>query len=244
MQRLKQICLSVIAATLFFTGSYAVASESSASVTVDVASAYVFRGTTFNDEVVVQPGVELSGRAITLGVWANYDLGDYDDTLDDSQFSEIDIYASYDIPVPVEKLGVSLGYCEYTYPGVTGEAEREVSISFSVDTFLSPSLSVNYGTDGAVQENMYMELGLAHGFEVSDELSMELALALGYFDPDAEGADSGLSHCTVTLGASYKIMSFSLTYVNQIDDDVLPDVEDGGGYDVEVYGMIGVGFEY
>ncbi len=49
---------------------------------------------------------------------------------------------------------------------------------------------------------------------------------------------------TVTLGASYEIMSASLTYVNQVDDDVLPDVEDGGGYDVEVYGMIGVRFEY
>ncbi|MCP4628823.1 MAG: hypothetical protein GY850_35745, partial [bacterium] len=74
MQRLKRICLSIMAAILVFTGSYAVASESSANVTVDVASAYVFRGTTFNDEVVIQPGVELSGRAITLGVWANYDL--------------------------------------------------------------------------------------------------------------------------------------------------------------------------
>ncbi|MDP6631544.1 MAG: MltA-interacting MipA family protein, partial [Kiritimatiellia bacterium] len=40
-----------------------------ASVSLDVASAYVFRGATLNDGLVLQPGLEISGLPVTLGVW-------------------------------------------------------------------------------------------------------------------------------------------------------------------------------
>ncbi len=243
-QKYKVIVIGMMSAALILTSTYTGAAETSASVTIDIASAYIFRGSTFNDGVVIQPGIELSGRPVTIGVWANYDIGDYDNALDDNQFSEIDIYVAYDIPITVENLGVSLGYIEYTYPGAAVETDREASVSLSLDTFLSPSLAVNYGTDGGIQGDMYVELGLGYGFEASDDLSVDLALALGYYDPDDSGSDSGLTHCNLTIGVGYKIISASLTYVNQIDDDVLVDVEDGGTYDEEVYGIIGIGFEY
>ena len=53
------------------------------SVTADFASAYVFRGVTFNDEAVFQPAIEATGLglpegagSLTNGVWGNYEIGD------------------------------------------------------------------------------------------------------------------------------------------------------------------------
>ena len=41
---------------------------------------------------------------------------------------------------------------------------------------------------------------------------------------------------------SWEFLSASVTYVGQIDDDVLPD--GAGAYDAEVVGMIGVGYDF
>ena len=64
---------------------------------VDVASAYVFRGETFSDDVSVQPTLEGTfgcplGGALTLGTWANLNT-------DSTQFDEVDLYVSYALPL-------------------------------------------------------------------------------------------------------------------------------------------------
>ena len=62
----------VIATTM---AAFLVAQVASAiSATVDIASAYVFRGATFNDGIVVQPGVEGEVAGYTVGVWATSTL--------------------------------------------------------------------------------------------------------------------------------------------------------------------------
>ncbi|HMA84159.1 MAG TPA: hypothetical protein VKN73_00520, partial [Desulfosalsimonadaceae bacterium] len=48
----------------------------------DVVSAYVWRGITFNDGLVVQPYVDVAaGNGFAINVWGNYDIDDYDNTL-------------------------------------------------------------------------------------------------------------------------------------------------------------------
>jgi len=114
-----------------------------AEVTVDVASAYVFRGVTFNDSAVLQPGLSASGLPVDLSVWGNLDLADYDDAgLESGQFTEIDLAASYDIPLKLDPLGLSVGYTEYVYPSVGGDADREVSAGASLGVPLEPSITV------------------------------------------------------------------------------------------------------
>ena len=210
-----------------------------ASLTLDVASAYVFRGATFNDGFVFQPGLEVSGLPVDLGVWANLDIDDYDGAVEDGQFSEIDLYGSYTLPI--EGPEISIGYTEYTYPN-GGEADREVTLGAGLDVPLAPSISVNYGLDGGIEKSLYIEFGLGHEIAVSDELSIDVSGALGYLSPD-EG-DDGFSHYMATLGVSYAMVYGSVSYVGQIDDDVLPDVEDGGPYDVELFGLLGVGLDF
>ena len=107
-----------------------------------VASAYVFRGATLNDSPVLQPSLETSRAGFTLGAWGNLDLAGYDDLdLESGQFSEIDLYGSYALPLPGKLLGVSAGYTEYTYPSSDSDADRELGLSLKVDAFLAPSLA-------------------------------------------------------------------------------------------------------
>ena len=88
---MKKMITTTIAATM--VAGVAVAEV---STTFDFASAYVYRGVTYNDGFVFQPGIEATGLglpeeygAVTVGAWANMDLDDYDDTLPTSEFSEI-----------------------------------------------------------------------------------------------------------------------------------------------------------
>jgi uncharacterized protein (TIGR02001 family) len=247
-----------------------------ATVGMDFVSAYVFRGNTFNDGAVLQPGLSVSNFKVsetttlplTLGVWANMDIGDYDDTLDEGEFSEVDFTASYALPTLVDKLGWSVGYCEYMYPG-GADTDREVNLGFTYDTFLSPSLTFNYGLDGALQDNWYIEGGLKHAFDL-DPVTLTLSGTLGYqilsgvdtpqftVTPGAtlptavselvpqyvawaqtpRGGAEGFGPLVLTASASYKILTASVSYVAEIDDDVL------ANYDVEIVGKLGVAYTF
>lgn len=230
-------------------GAMTVSEAAEASVGVDAASAYVFRGATFNDGFVLQPYLEVSGP-VTIGVWGNLDIDDYDGAVNDGEFQEIDLYAAYDLPMPESSpFGLSIGYCEYTYPSSVGDgsvttndtdsaADREISLSLGLDTVLSPSLGLYYGVDGAIDKSLHAELSAGHDIEIGDGVTLSLGATIAYEDPD-EGED-GFSYYSASAGLGFGCLSASVTYVGQIDDDVLVDVEDGGVYDVDVYGMIGV----
>jgi hypothetical protein len=97
-KKMKKVILTIIMAAL----GAGVGCAADVSVGADVASAYVFRGTTLNDGLVVQPYAEVGEfpipeeyGSLTMGMWANFDIGDYGGTLDDNQFSEIDYYLTY-----------------------------------------------------------------------------------------------------------------------------------------------------
>lgn len=241
---MSKFSLAVMAAVLV-AGVAAVRGEeeatgSTVTIGTDVSSAYVFRGVTLNDGVVVQPYAEIGGLPITFGVWANLDVDDYDGALDKGQFSEVDLYASYSLPI--EAVDISFGYTEYLYMS-GADADREVTATLGLSSIpLSPSIMVAYGLDGAIKKSMYVEAGLTQEFALSDDLALSLSGAIGYVSPD-EG-DDGFAQFSAGAGVSYKILSASVTYVGQVDDEILVDVEDGGLYDVEVYGTVGLSYEF
>ena len=124
------------------------------SASVDLVSAYVFRGITLNEGAAVQPGVEVSIGNATFGVWGSQ-------AMDAEEFEterEVDIYAGYD--VEVSNLSVSFGIVEYIYPDEEIDNDREVSVALAVDTILSPSIAVNQGIAGAVEDTTYLEFGV------------------------------------------------------------------------------------
>jgi hypothetical protein len=220
-------------------GTATTAGAADAKVALDIAGAYVFRGVTLNDGVVAQPGMTVSGKSCSLFAWGNLDLDDYDGRLVKNQFSEIDLGASYSLPV--DMLDLSIGYLEYAYPN-GGAADREVNLTLSAKCPLVPSLSINYGLDGALEKALYLELGLAHTFALCPKGAFLLRTTLGYLDPD-NGA-RGFSHFTATADIAYAMVHAGVTYIGQIDDKVLADVADGGGYDVDVVAVVGLAFDF
>jgi hypothetical protein len=235
---MKKVALVALAmAVSAFAASSARAAEASAGV--DLASAYVFRGETLNDGIVAQPYLEVSGLPIDLGVWANFDIDDYDGNVNDGQFTEVDLYASYS--VPVEAVDLSIGYTELTYPS-GGDADREIGASLGLDLPLAPFVGAYYGLDGAIDGNLYVDFGIGQDFELADGVGLSLGALVGYLSPD-EGED-GFKQYELSASLSYDFISAGVTYVGQLDDEVLVDVEDGGKYDADVVGVIGVGFDF
>lgn len=227
------------------------------SATADFASAYIFRGVTLNDGLVFQPGVSISGLpipeeygSVTLGTWANYDIGTYCNTLPKHEFSEIDYYATYVLPVKVVDLSTT--YTEYTYPH-GANADREVALAVGKgigDTGLYPSLTVNYGLGGALKKDWYIQGGLGYSKNLTDALTFSSGVKVAYKIQDV-GPD-GFSDATASVGLSYALnknwsVHGSLNYVAKLDSDVLSDTPPGEpetsgalGYDVPVYGVLGL----
>ncbi len=240
---MKKIILTIIMAALTAGVGYA----ADVSIGADVASAYVFRGATFNDGLVVQPYAEVSGLPIpeeygslAIGLWANFDIGDYGGTLDNNQFSEVDYYLTYSLPISV--LDVGVGYTEYTYPNGGGSADREIGLSLGKgigDTGLAPYFNAYYGVDGGVDGVSYLQGGLAYEVSVTEALSLSADISAAY---TAGGDEDGWNDATSSLGAAYAVcsnltLSASVAYVAELDDDVLET-------DTQIYGMVGIGYDF
>ncbi len=227
---------TAVMAAVMTVATVAMATGVETTLSLDAASAYVFRGVTFNDGPVMQPGMEVWIGRFSIGAWGNLDLGDYDGILEKNQFSEIDVYATY--ALPLEFMDMAIEYVEYTFPGTEEKAEREFALTLGLDTTLSPTLLAAYGFGGGIKDDLYIELGVGYQMDVTDRSSLEMGATLGYLNPN-EG-DSGFSCYTLALGAAWGPLYARVTYVGQIDDNVLTD----DVYDVRVYGLLGVAYSF
>lgn len=171
-------------------------------VGVDVASAYVHRGMVQNEEGVIQPTVDVSlpakqeGRII-LRTFANMDLSN--DTGDAwlpnghaGKFSQIDYNLLYE-----QKLGDSVlvtgGFINYNLPNGTEFpfGERGATSEFMLSGLyqlpkkwlsLRPSMTIHYDFDEV--DGFYIEGGLNHSYELTEETSVHTSLGLGWMDGD------------------------------------------------------------
>lgn len=237
MEMIKKSLVIAGAAALTVTGVKA----ADATIGVDFASAYVFRGATLNDEPVMQPyleveGLEIAGKAITVGTWANYDFTNNDVTLSEEsgEFTEVDFYASMDLVA-----GFGLGYAQYTYPTVGGDSDKEFSLSYGTEVAgIDLSAAAYFMVGGAFADNIYYEVGAEYGVDISEEMTATLGATMGYQD-DAEGED-GLSNYTLSAGTAYALsetveLSASLTYIGELEV---------GDVDKEFVAMVGVSHSF
>jgi hypothetical protein len=214
-------------------------------VSVDLVSAYVFRGTTYNSDPCLQPGVKATLGLLELGAWGNVDIGDYDNQLDDNNLSEVDL--SLWCSLPIEAVDVALGFIEYTYPGGHTSDDREVCAEVGKDVGVELGLLACYGVGGAADKTAYGEVSAGREFlPIEDvDLGLNLGVTLGYLLPD-EGPD-GFPCWTASAGLRYGMVSCGVTYIGQIDEDVLPDyvpatdeLDAELGYDTQVVGTVNV----
>jgi uncharacterized protein (TIGR02001 family) len=225
--------------------------ETEVSVTFDFASAYIFRGTTLNDDAVFQPGIEASGLgmkeawgSLVIGAWGNFDFNGYEGG-EDSEFSEVDWYASYSLPTRVDGLDIFVGWCEYTYPSGGGDADKEANVGIGYDLFgVALGATANFMVGGDYNGQNYYNLSAGYGYALTDELELGAGATAGYLEQgdDIDGED-GWNEGTLDIGASYAVcdgwsVGASYSYIYQLDDDVL--VDGKGAYDLDSVFMFSV----
>lgn len=206
----------------------------------DVASAYVWRGMTFNDEAVAQPYVDVvAENGIGLNVWGNYDLGDYGGTLENGEFSEIDLTLSYGFSLgPVN---FSVGHIEYLFPnGGQGTSELFAGGSMALLKGLSTNIKFYYDYDEL--EEYYLSAGLAYDLALPKGIGLSLAASAGYAgNRYAADGDRSLYDYNFSLKSAVPVthavsLSAFIAYTEAFDNDTLPDQDvdfyGGGGFSV------------
>jgi Bacterial protein of unknown function (Gcw_chp) len=234
---------AVVYVAVMLGGAVPAQAQATFGVDLDLFSSYVWRGLTLTNKPVAEPGLWVSfpagNASITVGGWANIDLGQYDDTDDDisesggtSAFnlSEFDPYA--EISFPAGKATLTGGVTGYIYPndlddapngGLDSEANTvEVYGKLGFDVPLSPELSVYYDVDKI--KGAYIEANLSHSLAASETISFDLGAAAGFSagqgipddllsDESFNFADDGFTHLDLSAGVPFAAGAISITPV-------------------------------
>jgi hypothetical protein len=229
---------NVVGAAVFIAGGLMGSPPASAQATfgadLDLFSAYVWRGLTLSSKPVAEPALYISfpaGNAeVSVGGWANIELGQYDDADDISQgggaasfdLTEFDPYA--EISFPAGKATLTGGVTGYIYPNDFGLTEDDNTLEIygkvGLDAPLSPELSIYYDVDKI--KGAYIEGGVSHSLALSEKTSLDLGALAGFSagqgisdDPDESNnfADDGFTHFDVSAGVPFGAGAFSITPV-------------------------------
>lgn len=238
---MKRFTSLVALATLVPLGAAGQAAAATATATLAANSAYVWRGLTFNDGLVLQPSMDVRQGGFAFNVWGNLDLDDYNGAVDDGEFSEVDLTASYTKTLgPVD---ASLGVIEYLFPGgAASTTELFAGLSWGFAPGLSAATQFFYDVDQV--EDYYLSLGLGYEYSLSETTTLALGGSVGLAGEDfaafyAGGTDGGFFNYTLTAGINYALteawtVGASLSLSDRLDDDALPNEV----VDTTVYGGV------
>ena len=145
------------------------------SLGADFASRYVWRGVDFGESFSVQPTLEFSSGAFSVGSWASYSIAN-----DGALANEHDLYFSFGFD------GFSFGVTDYYFPGpgslpfsnFDGDGDGahwiELNAGFGGTDAFPLTVSGNIFVHNDVDNSVYVELG--YPFTVDD---VELGVAVG-----------------------------------------------------------------
>ncbi len=243
---MKKAFGTLLTVWVLLSGSAGAGLAAEATAGADIVSAYVWRGITFNDGLVVQPYVDVAaGNGLAINVWGNYDGDDYDRTLDDNEFSEVDLTLSY--AFSFEPVEVTAGHIAYLFPnGGPGTSELFVDASVPLPAGFSVGLAVYYDYDEV--DDYYLSASLSYDLELDSGLELGAGASAGYAGEDfSSGPDDGFHEYTLSLNAAYPVaetiaLSAFVAYTDTLDTDVLP--ERKFARDVEVYGGGGLSWSF
>ncbi|MEW5895364.1 MAG: hypothetical protein AB1650_06380 [Candidatus Omnitrophota bacterium] len=219
------------------------------SAGTDYYSKYVWRGMLLDDDSVLQPGVKVSVGNVTAGFWGSWDLESEDSRSSD----EVDGYIDYSFDLgflspDYEKLGMSVGHTWYTFPETDFNAQ-EYYLGFSLDMFLSPSLTWYHdysdeATGGA--DGDYLIAAVKHSIPLSEKygISLDIGQEAGYNDAYFIRGEGGYS--LTKAGVSVPLSDNATISVNAGYSIPLGDLEadDDGNYDDEFYYGAGMAFAF
>ena len=226
---MKKMILAVAATLLVGISATAMAIDCvEVTTAVDVNSAYVWRGMTYNDGFVAQPSVNLSTSGFNLNVWGNLDMDDYSDQMDSWQVSETDFTLNYGFELG--KVSTTVGLIEYWYPQADPNSARdtqEVYLSLGLPLGLGFTTTLDTYYDFDVMDEYYSKLGLSYGYDINKKTALTVGAAAGYAGDNYCGDDeAGFFDYSLSMKLGYAVsdnlsLSAGITYVNAIDDDNL-----------------------
>lgn len=212
------------------------------AATLDLYSAYVWRGVVVNDRPVWQPGATVSYDTGDYGtfsgnVWGNFDMTDRKGHTQFGGINEVDYTVSY--AIDVGPVSLSAGHIWYTFPSVSssayGSSTREVYATAQYNNDLvNPFVKVYYDYEYA--EGFYGNVGLNKTVSVTDQFSVGSEVSLGAGDEDYMSgyfgtSDAGLVDFNAALFASYAItdnisIGPRLAWMSVVDGDARDNSDD------------------
>jgi hypothetical protein len=175
------------------------------SISSDIVSNYVWRGTKLSSNPSFQPALTFEKSGFTVGLWGSYDFA--------SGYAETDPYLSYETP-----FGLGIGISDYylsnlalsNFSDTLGSHALEVNLNYSLKGF---SLSGNYIVNkapgvGSVGGDAYVELAYEY-----KNLKVFAGGGNGWYT-----ADNSFQLCNIGLGTSKEIKiteNFSLPVFGQ-----------------------------
>ena len=204
----------------------ALAEEDSLSVSADVGvfSQYVWRGYALSDDsFVVQPSLTFAYGGFGLNFWGNWDSDFYGTG---SDYWETDVTLSYDWSYDTVSMGLG-----YIYYDIDGGDTQEIYYTVGFDTILAPSITIYRDIDAF--EGWYINIGIGHSIPVADDLALDLAASIGYYDLDdvdySELHDGSISaSMTFAVNDSFSITP-SLAYTFGLSSTAKDELEDADG---------------
>ena len=214
--------------------------QSTFGVDLDLFSSYVWRGLSMTNKPVAEPGAWVTfpagNASITVGGWANIDMGRYNDESDISEsggtsafnLAEFDPYA--EVSFQVRSATLTGGVLGYVYPnqdpGFTSDFNTwEIYGKAGLDVPLSPELSIYYDIDKV--KGAYLEWNISHSLAASEKVSVDLGATAGFSagqhaDLDDLGqprseffnyAENGFTHLDLSAGVPFTAGVLSITPV-------------------------------
>ncbi len=225
----KTSTILAIGSGLFLSNAQA---EIESEFHVGYNSEYIFRGTDLGDDAY-EFGLNFAGSSDfgldwSAGVWSISPDGS------DGNVDELDIYAA--VSKDFTYGTVAVGFTAYTYDGPIQD-DADVFISFAAEPLegYDASLTVFFGTDGALEDQVLLELSAGHSFSISERVSGNFGLTFGYIADEGDGGyaqSDGSAYFSATLSLDVALsdeMTFS-PYVSFIDGDdsrLVSTVQDG-----------------
>ncbi len=182
---MKKLGIAVIALAICLAGmvSSARAEDSlSGDVYLGMYNKYIFRGEDLsNNKWVSQFGADMSYKGFTLSYWSNlltksFDGYSHASDLGAGDITETDITLNYTF-TPIELLTFNVGN---TFYSLVGPDTSELYAKATVNTLLSPTLSVYWDYDQAQYAGLFYTFSVSHNFELTKKLGLNLGGLISY----------------------------------------------------------------
>jgi hypothetical protein len=195
-------------------------------------SEYIFRGADFGDDAY-EYGLDFAGSCDcglnwSAGIWSVSPDGE------DGNVDELDIYAA--ISKDLGFGSVAVGFTAYTFDGgFADDAEVFLGLAAEPIAGLDAGLTVYFGTDGSLQEQVLLEGTLGYTYTISDKIGANIGVVYGYVADEGMGgyvSEDGSAYYSATLSFDVALsddLTFSpyVSYVDGVEKRLIFQEQDG-----------------